>query len=350
MQVQRLFLLLLIALIEAVPVAAGNKRGADRHKTFARACTSRSVGPPGGGMQGGRWIVGVSTACNSSSALQHVEQLISAYPSLAVVMNIHDAKSESGCRLARGLYASSFQPGMKGLFWKKVMTPSMVSPFDLVWLIDSDIWMEPRLFQLEAVVQWINQTGAEIVQPALIARKGFDRSKHRMRAFSADCVVSTVTAVEQGTPIFRRRAYVSFWETLHAVPDKLLTSDVGLADLWCGVARVQLRNPHACAVIFSVQAIHTDTHAIEAANGGKQAANALVRKGGPGANALTSHLYHHFGSMMADRHYRWSWEPSSQRSVALDFATVSASDAIQSSFCDACWDVNVGASNTALGG
>ena len=66
----------------------------------------------------------------------------------------------------------SWVPGMKGLFWKTVLTPLRTSMFRVVWLFDSDMAVHPSVLPLGTIVRTLLATSASLLQPAIRAAGG----------------------------------------------------------------------------------------------------------------------------------------------------------------------------------
>ena len=151
--------------------------------------------------------------------------LCSQYQQLTVVMNHFDDPVPA--HAPRGLHAlipqfeklaghnrlgTTWIPGMKGLFWKLVLTPAFVQRFSAVWMFDSDVAVHPSIFPLGSLMGVLSGTGASLLQPSIRAQwdgtyHGFLRVKHAHMS----CLATTAKFVELMIPIFRMEA----WAAVH---------------------------------------------------------------------------------------------------------------------------------------
>ena len=197
-----------------------------------------------------KWLVATSLPCADRLAVAEVRLFIATHASpraLHVIANIFDGKP-SRCRetlqLAAGNAAAEHPtreqvvlritnvPGHKTVFWKKELTPGVVSRYDAIWLLDCDVRVTPHLFSIAEVEHWMHVTGASILQPSVVAQQEGGRSARgfaRRGLASADCLAREVPYVEQMTPILRREAFEIFHQqALQQIPDEKLGSDSGI--------------------------------------------------------------------------------------------------------------------------
>ena len=85
--------------------------------------------------------------------LRSLRELCDANPALRLVINHFDpnASSRVKARPATDRIQVSWVPGMKGLFWKTVLTPLRTSTYRVVWLFDSDMAVHPGVLPLGAI-------------------------------------------------------------------------------------------------------------------------------------------------------------------------------------------------------
>jgi hypothetical protein len=230
------------------------------------------------------WLVAISMACEDDSARNEVVALTewAAGPRLSLAINLFDRPTRPGCErltdvahggsmrtveaIARGRVRLSNEGGHKTVFWKKILSPSITSSFDIVWLLDCDVRVSPHLMQFEEVAYWFRVTGAAIVQPSVIpfqqgGRGG--RGSMTRSALAGNCLARRSAIIEQMTPIFRREAFDIFWTALQAIPDRMLRSDSGIEALYCGLAQRHLAESQTpCVVLTHVSVVHLNTHTI----------------------------------------------------------------------------------------
>ena len=104
-----------------------------------------------------RWLGAVETHSQDPALLQlkrSLHALCTVHPQLHVRLNFfdHGAPERTGLRRLRTNVTLSHVPGMKGLFWKRVLTPQFVLQFRVIWLFDADIAIHPSVFPLATLV------------------------------------------------------------------------------------------------------------------------------------------------------------------------------------------------------
>ena len=138
-----------------------------------------------------KWLVATSLPCADRLAVAEVRLFIATHASpraLHVIANIFDGKP-SRCRetlqLAAGNAAAEHPtreqvvlritnvPGHKTVFWKKELTPGVVSRYDAIWLLDCDVRVTPHLFSIAEVEHWMHvtwslQCGGDAAQPVVV--------------------------------------------------------------------------------------------------------------------------------------------------------------------------------------
>ncbi|CAF2154159.1 unnamed protein product [Rotaria magnacalcarata] len=166
----------------------------------------------------------------------------------------------------------SVLPGAKILFWKKLLTPSCLAAYDVLWLLDSDLLFDLDHFPLYRFLSIGMKTKAAIFQPTVYATIYQElRPVH-----TADrTVAQAVCIVEIMTPFIRS----DMWKEIHRqglvyIDDTILyNSSWGIDNWWCDfAANLQLvsrnsnttvgRIPPACLVIKDTQIVHSNSRSM----------------------------------------------------------------------------------------
>lgn len=221
-----------------------------------------------------RWLGATSVHSQSEGAaalLHSVGALCDAYPLLRVIVNFFDAKPLGQEQLLQAVMhhpqlEGTSVPGMKTLFWKRILTPERVAAFSLVWVFDCDIVVHPSLFPLGPLAATLFSLNVTLLQPAIRALvHGTHHGWLRVRPTHMSCVVTTARWVEMQTPVFA----VDAWSVVHTkmlsiVKDEdLAHSDYGIDVIWCGLLADAFPGRPTCLVIPAETAIHINTHSIE---------------------------------------------------------------------------------------
>ena len=134
-------------------------------------------------------------------------------------------------------------PGMKGLFWKLVLTPAFVQRFSAVWMFDSDVAVHPSIFPLGSLMGVLSGTGASLLQPSIRAQwdgtyHGFLRVKHAHMS----CLATTAKFVELMIPIFRMEAWAAVHRRMFArlADEDLFRADHGIDLTWCALVASEI--------------------------------------------------------------------------------------------------------------
>ena len=157
-------------------------------------------------------------------------------------------------------------PGMKGLFWKLVLTPEYVRRFKAVWMFDSDVAVHPSIFPLGSLMGVLSNTGASLLQPSIRARvHGTHHTFLRVKHAHMSCLATTARFVELMIPIFRMEAWAAVHRRIFTrLPDQDLSrSDYGIDLTWCALIASEIPDRPPCLVTPSISALHTNTHLIE---------------------------------------------------------------------------------------
>ena len=124
---------------------------------------------------------------------------------------------------------------------------------------------------------------------------------------------------------------------LKSIPDGLLLQSVwGLQDLWCGISTVERRNPHACAIAWNVQAIHSNKPTYMAEKFDNHTVRMSINSAG---SDLSQFLHRHFAKMMTGRGL---YERSREGRIVLHRLpnnSARATAATLSEFREVCWGV-----------
>ena len=97
----------------------------------------------------------------------------------------------------------TFIPGMKCLFWKRVLTPRLLENrhVEVLWLFDADVVTHPATLPLAMMVDAMISTNASALQPTIrSAGLGTDHTWLRQRPSLSSCVATTAKFVEVMTP------------------------------------------------------------------------------------------------------------------------------------------------------
>ncbi|KAL3931933.1 MAG: hypothetical protein SGPRY_000916, partial [Prymnesium sp.] len=142
-------------------------------------------------------------------------------------------------------------PGMKTLFWRRILTPSRIANASLVWVFDSDIVVHPGFFPLGSLASTLLSLDATLLQPAIRAQiQGTHHMWLRSRPTHMSCVATTARWVEMQTPLFSAAA----WAHVHAhmlskvSEDDLAVSDFGLDTTWCALLAHAFPGKPTCLV------------------------------------------------------------------------------------------------------
>lgn len=186
-----------------------------------------------------------------------------------VALNIYDTDECAGTALEDHVLPSacrlhvSHVPGMKGLFWKRVLNSAWLDAecnASHVWMFDDDVNPHPPSFALGYVEEWMRHSGASIVQPSIVPvnvhGRGSGHKDLNVAPFAENCA-ALCTRIEQMTPMFTVNAWNEFYRVvLDGVPDSILTRTVWyLSTAWTALAD---RN-HTTAVLRDVFVTHRDT-------------------------------------------------------------------------------------------
>ena len=229
-----------------------------------------------------RWLMATALPCADPTSMMEVTSFITNYASarMHVRANLFDVSSAKasqkgraaactaqlqGAAPANSLVVVSTVPGHKTQFWRRELTPTAVARYDIIWLLDCDVRVSPRLFILREIEYWMHATGASIVQPSVVPAKAGGRGgrgSFTRASLSADCAAREHPFIEQMTPVFRRGAFIALYHSLMSIPNELLGSDSGIDLFWCGLAAMAFPAYPACVVINTQSVIHTNTHTI----------------------------------------------------------------------------------------
>jgi len=219
-----------------------------------------------------RWLgaVGIHSQDPLLPQLQRsLHALCTVHPQLHIRLNLFDAPEK---RVLRNFTAArvtlSNVPGMKALFWKRVLTPQLVVQFRALWLFDGDVAIHPSVFPLATLVNALVAVDASAAQPAIRAGHAglttFQGHLVHKRPVSASCVITTAKSVEIMTPLFQTDGWAAFHEqVLTTIPDdKLAASAHGIDRMWCSWLRVAFPARPACVVVHSEVALHADSRSM----------------------------------------------------------------------------------------
>ena len=274
----------------------------DRESSMVRECS---------------WLGAVSTHTNdygrTSQIRASLDALLTAYPELCIALNHFDAGGEApdtrsaGQRRQHGRLQVTWVPGMKGLFWKRVLTPERTRGMRMVWLFDADVAVHPSVMPLGLLASALLSSNASALQPLVrAAGMGTDHKWLRQRPSLSSCAASTAKFVEVMTPFLQSDTWEHFHRHVlsHIPDDALARSDFGIDVTWCAAfaGAFPLRPP--CLVLFGVAAVHTNSNSI------KRFMNATTAKEERMCGATCRYLRRHFSSYWMnythDTHDCWS--------------------------------------------
>ena len=119
--------------------------------------------------------------------LDTLRELCDANPALHLVINHFDTDHSAATRV--GTVPStprlqvSWVPGMKGIFWKTILTPRRTRAYRVVWLFDADLALHPSVLPLATIVNTLLATNASLLQPAIRAAGGETQHTWRVTSF-----------------------------------------------------------------------------------------------------------------------------------------------------------------------
>ena len=219
-----------------------------------------------------RWLgaTSIHTRDYAASARSALRGLLDLHPPLHLVVNHFDAGDISATRRAEvedrhPRISVTWVADMKGLFWKRVLTPERLRGVRVIWLFDADVAAHPAAMPLGGLVSALLSTDASAMQPQVRALgMGTDHSWLRQRPSLSSCVASTARFVEVMTPLLQADAWIAFHEqVLSRVPDGALAlSDFGIDVTWCAFFADVFPQRPACLVLYSAAAVHANSNSI----------------------------------------------------------------------------------------
>jgi hypothetical protein len=121
---------------------------------------------------------------NLPQILSSLHALCGVYSSLNAIINLFDAQEPAAVSATLrqstvwlpDRYELTWVPGMKTIFWKRILTPERTRAASVVWLFDADIAVHPTLMPLGELVTSLLALNASAVQPSIraYARKEAD--------------------------------------------------------------------------------------------------------------------------------------------------------------------------------
>ena len=201
--------------------------------------------------------------------------------------------------------STSSLPGFKSLHWKHALAPRAVRSYTHIFLVDADMEVAPRHFELAAFVRLASATNVSVLGPVA---SGSGNALHRLNNECGDesplharcrgspkcaklcaadperlCAVCRQPVVEVKAPMFTRAA----WAVVHRLvlsgaPDDALVTDVGLDLTWCDLLNHKIHGcdprgatatkgclaqvGQACAVSYATPMLHYDDRLVGAGN------------------------------------------------------------------------------------
>ena len=222
----------------------------------------------------GEWIG--ATAIHSTDKfrtplIKTLGLLCDSYPLLSAIVNFFDERQLSHDEL-RALVQQHARiegtniPGMKTLFWRRVLTPERVRSAALVWVFDCDIAVHPSVFPLGQLAGTLFNTNATLLQPSIRALvHGTYHPWLRVRPTHMSCVATTAPWVEMQTPLFSADAWSVFHTRMLSIvkDEHLAVSDFGIDITWCALLADAFPARPTCLVLPAETATHINSHAIE---------------------------------------------------------------------------------------
>ncbi len=200
--------------------------------------------------KGMRWLAATAHESCTSRAVSHIDHLCDLGVDVVLVNFFHTPCTSihfsGGCAVRR-----FHIPGMKGLFWKRVLTRNSTRGFDRVWLLDADVFSHS--VNLTVLAERMNRV--PIRQPAVYVTAGSRASDHAVLNYKENkstCLARRVPIVEVMTPMMTRTAWDRFHEAiLSRLTDAQLSSIWGLDFAWCEMFQ--------CVVWYDQLVLHTNT-------------------------------------------------------------------------------------------
>tara|TARA_X000000368_G_C22990714_1_gene694212 strand:- start:182 stop:1210 length:1029 start_codon:yes stop_codon:yes gene_type:complete len=231
--------------------------------------------------------------------MQAVVETCETHAWVRALLNVFDASSQSmAFPLLPPCATIATVPGLKLLWWARLLGPSATDGFTHVWIVDSDMDFRPSQFALETFVRLQVATNTSLLGPSPFGPgaglynldgprcPSSRRCDHCNTAPNVTCPVCREAWTEVKAPLFTRAA----WAVVHAallsrMPEHVLAAGVGHIDsVWCSLldhalydcalpwmslrmnknARVPPRcRGVACAYSFATPLRHLDTHEID---------------------------------------------------------------------------------------
>ena len=224
-----------------------------------------------------KWLAAVSLPSADPVAIHTTRRLINSHGSsrFHVKANIFDRHNRSCLAEEATLpfVTVTHEPRYMLRFWKHHLTPSLTKQFDLIFILDCDVWWTPDIFSPSAVERWMDSTRARIVQPSVLAACKEVRGSRTCRSagaarkhteYAADCAAQVAPVVER-LHISRSTAYGVLWDILNKIPDHRLDTDLGVMKLWCVQAQMAFPEHPACVILRSLAVVHDNTKTINKA-------------------------------------------------------------------------------------
>lgn len=153
-------------------VMAGQQAGGTRGRATGRGETETSTRMS----SQCRWLGAVCVHSHDFPAARPAQRaLLDAYPALCLIVNVFDTRPLSSRREA--LVSDKLHPraeitwvqGMKGLFWKRVLTPARLHGIEVLWLFDADVSPHPSVLPLGLLTSALLTANASALQPSVRA-------------------------------------------------------------------------------------------------------------------------------------------------------------------------------------
>jgi hypothetical protein len=235
---------------------------------------------------------------NLGRVTQAVVETCETHTWVRALINVLDASQSMPFPLLPPCATIATVPGLKLLWWARLLGPSATAGFTHVWIVDSDMDFRPSQFALETFVRLQVATNTSLMGPSpfgpgagLYNLNGprcpsSRRCEHCNTEPNVTCPVCREAWTEVKAPLFTRAA----WAVIHAallsrMPEHVLAAGDGHIDsVWCGLLDHALydcalpwmrsridKNARvdpscrgvACAYSFVTPIRHLDTHEID---------------------------------------------------------------------------------------
>lgn len=149
--------------------------------------------------------------------------------------------------------------GLKPVFWSNIDS-SLLLNYEYVWLLDSDMVFDKRIFAFSQFIFLVRQLNATIATPSIFGAQqdnwlsGFPESKTHFAV--------RATRVEQGKPLMKSELLQFFLKQNIFNPAVHEFSDWGPDFFWCALAETLQLGDVDCVIVPFLHMLHLDTKTI----------------------------------------------------------------------------------------